>query len=96
MRNADLWQIDFSDVELLKCPDTLSFNGADAIEVFMDCRNYKLAAKRLFIHENTLRYRIQKIGELMNQDFDDPFVSHEILMKLKLWKLRARVGPPHR
>jgi len=87
VRNADLSHVDFSDVELLHGSDALSFDGAEVLEVYMDCRNYKLAAKRLFVHENTLRYRIQKISELLNQNLDDPYVSHNIRMKIKLWKL---------
>lgn len=88
--DSDLRQVDFSDIELLHDPNALSFNGAKAIEAYMECSNYKLAAKRLYIHENTLRYRVQKISEMMNQDFDDPFVHHQILMKIKLWKLHKR------
>lgn len=86
--NADLSQVDFSDIKLLKSNEAFpSFDGAETIEAYIECNNYKLAAKRLYIHENTLRYRIQKINELLNLNLEDPFVSHNLLMKIKLWKL---------
>jgi len=91
LRNADLSQVDFSDIRMLKGNDAfLSFDGVETTETYMECYNYKLAAKRLYIHENTLRHRIQKINELLNLNLEDPSISHSILMKIKLWKLSLK------
>lgn len=90
MSESDFSRIDFSDVKLLKNHDALpSFDGAETIETYLECANYKLAAKRLYIHENTLRYRIQKISELLTLNLDDPFAAHNLLMKIKLWRLKS-------
>lgn len=87
VRGFGITQIGFSDVELLRTPDALSFDGVETTERYLECNNYKLAAKRLFIHENSLRYRINKINELLKQNLDDPYVSHNMLIKIKLWRL---------
>lgn len=62
------------------------FDGVEIMETYMEYSNYKLAAKRLYIHENTLRYRIQKINELLSINLEDPVVSHSLLIRIKLWK----------
>jgi|GEM_PF-5242166 len=43
------------------------------LRVYLESRaNKALAAKRLSIHLNTLKYRLQRIGDLVNRDLNDP------------------------
>jgi len=46
--------------------------------------NYSLTAKKLFIHINTVRNRIEKINNLINIDLNDEIsrLKLEILLKL--------------
>lgn len=88
LNNNDLLKIDFSDIERLKQEDNvLAFDGILTVETYIECKNYKFAASKLYIHENTLRYRIQKISQLLNLNLEDPVINHNILQKIKLWKL---------
>lgn len=88
LEHADLEKADLTDISLLmQNHSLLSFDGVETMEAYIECNSYKAAAKKLYIHENTLRYRIQKINELMNLNLENPLVSHSILMKIKLWRL---------
>ena len=64
-----------------------SFDGIQTLEAFIERGGYKKAAADLYIHENTLRYRIQKIGDLLHADLEDPMVVHGLITQVKLWKL---------
>jgi purine catabolism regulator len=88
LSGANLSQEDLGDIALLMEENgALSFDGVRTMEAFMECDSYKTAARALFIHENTLRYRVQKINELLNLDMKDPITRFNFLLKLKLWKL---------
>lgn len=50
-------------------------------------RSLSQAARRLFVHKNTLLYRIQKIEELCRCDLSEPYEREYILLSLRL--LRA-------
>lgn len=65
----------------------LSFDGIKTLETYIECANFKKAAAKLFIHENTLRYRIQRIGDFLHLDLDDPVIIQLLLPQVKLWKL---------
>ncbi|SDF52378.1 PucR family transcriptional regulator [Sporomusa acidovorans] len=60
----------------------------DTLEVYLDTnRNMLATAKRLFIHRNTLRYRIDKLKKLLGTTLDNPENHLQILMSVKLWKI---------
>lgn len=45
----------------------------DTLRAFLDCNlNYNKTAQKLFVHSNTVRYRISKIQELGGIDLEDP------------------------
>ena len=46
--------------------------------------NVNLAAKKLFIHRNTMVYRLSKIHELLQIDLNDPEVSKRLMMSMIL------------
>ena len=56
-------------------------NLLDTLEVYlMENRNISAAAQKLYIHRNTMNYRINKIKQVLNTDFDDS----EKLLKLQI------------
>lgn len=90
LEGSDLEQIDFDDCILLcEHKSTMSFQPIMIAEVYIESGNYKKAAAKLFIHENTLRYRINKINELLHLDLDKPVEAYRFLEKIKLWKLKC-------
>lgn len=50
--------------------------------------NVNLAAKKIFVHRNTMVYRLAKIHELMQVDINDPEVAKKLLMSIILRSLR--------
>lgn len=57
------------------------------LKVYLECKsNYSLAAKRLYIHSNTVRYRIEKIQQLCNIDLDHPIERLKIELTLRFVK----------
>lgn len=63
-------------------------------------KSLKQTARRLFVHRNTIHYRIQKIKELFQVDLDDPHmnvlhhVSCSILFSLEAPQLPPGMDPP--
>jgi PucR family transcriptional regulator, purine catabolism regulatory protein len=55
------------------------------LKVYLECKmNFSLTAKKLFVHINTVRKRIEDITNLINLDLDDPMnrLKVEILLEL--------------
>jgi len=50
--------------------------------------NVSQTAESLFIHRNTLLYRLERIQELTGQDIDQPDTRLALQLALKLWRLR--------
>ena len=95
LRNANPAQIDLSYVEILgEDQKGLSFDGISTLEAYIECDGYKKAADKLYIHENTLRYRIQKISDFLHLDLNNPIVTHALISQIKLWKMmKSRKEP---
>lgn len=70
----------------------LSFNGIATLDAYLQSESFKIAAKALFIHENTLRYRVKKIEELLCVNFDPPQTRRDFLFRMNLWKLRSSLN----
>jgi DNA-binding PucR family transcriptional regulator len=49
-----------------------------------------VAAKRVHVHRNTLRYRLGKLCELVELDLEDP--AERLVCELQLWFLSGRQG----
>ena len=64
-----------------------SFDACRTLEIYLESGNIKRAAESSFIHDNTMRYRIQKIEQCLNMDLNKPFNRLNLMLKLKLWKL---------
>lgn len=56
----------------------------ETLEVYLECQgNAVLAAEKLFIHRNTLRYRLDRLKELLGRDWDNPDYRFTLWMALK-------------
>ena len=52
--------------------------------------NAKRTAEAMFVHRNTLNYRLKKIGELLNCDFEDMDKCLELKLAFLIRKYRNR------
>lgn len=78
-------------------PDVLCIHQADETEkteflktlaVYLSCeRNITHAAKELFIHRNTLIYRLKKINEMLTADLDDPYTRDYIRFSIYIVRI---------
>lgn len=67
---------------LLKEPDSEEL--ISTLEVYLECEsNCNIAAKQLFIHSNTVRYRIAKIQQICNIDLENPIERLKVEITLK-------------
>lgn len=54
------------------------------LKIFLESEsNYNTAAQKLFLHSNTIRYRIGKIQEICNIDLEDPIERLKAEISLK-------------
>ncbi len=60
-------------------------NLTDVLYEYLRCeRNAALAAKRLFIHRNTMLYKIRKIEDLIGQSLDEPSLRERMLFSYRV------------
>ena len=60
----------------------------ETLTVWLDTNlDYSQSATRLFIHKNTVRYRIDKCKDILSNDFSDSTSLFEISFALKLFQL---------
>jgi purine catabolism regulator len=57
------------------------------LETYLDTPSVTDAAEKLFTHRNTLRYRIERIGRLLDLDLDDPCTRLNLHVALKAHQL---------
>jgi purine catabolism regulator len=61
----------------------------ETLDVLMDCNlNISVAARRLYLHYNSLRYRLQKIEELIGPFVDDAHQRFNLQFALRIRKAR--------
>lgn len=58
------------------------------IAYFVHHGNVSQTAEALYIHRNTLSYRLDRIQELTGQDLEDPDERLALQLALKLWQIR--------
>ena len=78
--------IDFDELTFLQEKIT-SFDVCRTLEIFLEQGNIKRAAACAFIHDNAMRYRIQRLEEQLHLDLKDPLNRMNLLLKVKLWLL---------
>lgn len=63
-------------------------NLLNTLRVYLDCMGkHNLAAEKLFIHRNTLNYRLNKIKEILDCDLNDPSTRLRLEIGLKIVNL---------
>lgn len=88
LSNTDLSDVDMDYIRVLEqCSERLTFDGIESLEAFIECGGFKKAAAKLYVHENTLRYRVQKISDLLHVDMSDGATVNMLITQLKLWRL---------
>jgi purine catabolism regulator len=81
----------FQTVEALASADKTARNDlVVTLETYLDLgARPKQTARTLFIHRNTLFHRLDRIQTLCGVDLDDPLVRLNLLLALKIRRLRA-------
>jgi purine catabolism regulator len=60
----------------------------NTLRVYLECQgNMAAAAEKLFIHRNTLRYRLTRLRKLLDRDWETPEGRFALLMALKIRNL---------
>lgn len=73
-------------IEALREHDAVHSTGLlDALDAYLDCfGNVGRAARRLSIHPNTLRYRMQSVARIGGIDLEDSGTRFELMLQLRL------------
>ena len=70
---------------MLACDLENKTNYADSVTAWLDAvGDIAMAAESLFIHANTLRYRLRRVKELFNINLDNPDDRLAVWMQLRL------------
>ncbi|MFN3865776.1 MAG: helix-turn-helix domain-containing protein, partial [Demequina sp.] len=68
---------------------------ADTIATYLDCgRSLELAARTMFVHPNTVRYRLKKVGQLTGWDVLSTRDAHVLETAFALGRLRDSTHLP--
>lgn len=54
----------------------------------MNDRNIARTSEKLFLHRNTLIYKVKKIEELIGESMDDPYLRHNLIFSCLLLRYR--------
>jgi DNA-binding PucR family transcriptional regulator len=76
-------------VQLEASADQCSFDPIETLTAYLDAGgNASRAAGDLHLHLNSLRYRLQRIGEICEVDLGDPEVRFQLQLALRLRRTR--------
>ena len=64
-----------------------TFDACETLEAYLGSDSIKKAADMIFVHENTIRYRLRKIADLLQLDLNDPLTRLNLQTRIKLWRL---------
>jgi len=78
--------ISLDEIDMLSQKIT-TFDAVQALELYLEYNNIRLAAEANFVHENTMRYRINKARAEVEYDFSNPITRLTFLLKIKLWRI---------
>ncbi|WP_231686847.1 CdaR family transcriptional regulator [Bacillus sp. JCM 19034] len=87
--NDELVQYTEEILGVLEKASKKSVNYIETLEAYFQAnRNIRQTAEDLYTHYNTVVYRMEKISSLLNATIDDPEVSLELQVALKLRKMK--------
>ncbi len=89
IRSISSSQIDEVCLNVLKSlahpEDEMTMELKKTLKVYLDCRcSIMETANRLFLHRNTVRYRIKKCEEILDNDLSDPEYCFQLQFSLML------------
>ena len=94
--NLDL--LDFVGNGIRKLYDYDRETGANLLQtllVFIECqKSYLNTAERLFTHKNTIRYRVEKLKQILDTDFSDGGIVARLHLHCTLLQLRELLREP--
>lgn len=62
----------------------------DTLKGYLDNeRSVTKTAAELFIHRNTIIYRIKKIQEFLRADLNEPYIRHYIRLSIRVLELQS-------
>lgn len=83
--------------ELLDEPRN-NISSVKVLYYFLVCeRNISLTGQKLFMHRNSVIYRVQKIKETLAMDLDDPNIRLRLLLSMKILAMLGKIpdwSPP--
>lgn len=61
----------------------------EAVETYLECgAKMQTAAEKLFLHRNTLRYRLNRAEKLLNINFNDDEIRFTYHVAIRIWRLK--------
>jgi DNA-binding PucR family transcriptional regulator len=71
---------------LLEYDDRRNAELVESLSLYLECgRGLDAAAKALSVHRSTLKYRLQRIGEISGHDLGDPDTSFNLQLAIRAW-----------
>jgi DNA-binding PucR family transcriptional regulator len=71
---------------LLEYDDRRNVELVESLSLYLECgRSLDAAAKALSVHRSTLKYRLQRIGEISGHDLSDPDTSFNLQLAIRAW-----------
>jgi sugar diacid utilization regulator len=71
---------------LLEYDDRRNAGLVESLSLYLACgRSQDAAAKALSVHRSTLKYRLQRIGEISGHDLSDPDTSFNLQLAIRAW-----------
>lgn len=69
--------------------DKGNFPLLEALEAYLECgAKMQAAAEKLYLHRNTLRYRLKRAEKLLNVSLDDDQIRFTYQLAIRTWRLR--------
>lgn len=72
--------------------DDESLKLTNTLENYLAYKNIRQTAERLFIHNNTAVYRLNRIKSILNVDLDDPETVYRLTNAIKIYKHRLKTN----
>ncbi|GEO26585.1 hypothetical protein AAC03nite_23700 [Alicyclobacillus acidoterrestris] len=61
----------------------------EALEAYLECgAKMQVAAEKLYLHRNTLRYRLKRVEQLLHIQLDDDQIRFTYQLAIRTWRLR--------
>jgi sugar diacid utilization regulator len=65
------------------------------LRTYLECKgNYDATAAALYVHRNTLRYRLRRIGDISGHDLKDANTSFNLQLATRAWSTRQALSLP--